>query len=137
MAGAARLALAVRGRVSLSALTRLGLAPIALGGTARVQGDVGGTAASPTVAVRLAVPSLKVDAVEARKVEGRLGWDGAVLAVPAGRHHRFRGPGSGLSQRAGRAGPERPWEVPEGEVLEEVPAEVREELKKEVASCAS
>ena len=81
LAAAARLALQVRGRVSLGALSRQGLTPLDLQGLARIQGDVGGTATSPTLAVQLAVPSLRVDTVEARSVEGRLGWDGAVLTL--------------------------------------------------------
>jgi autotransporter translocation and assembly factor TamB len=79
--GAARLALQVRGRVSLGVLSRLGLAPLALDGTARIQGGVGGTAASPTVALQLAVPALRVAGVDARRVAGRLGWDGATLSL--------------------------------------------------------
>ncbi|HEX6209795.1 MAG TPA: translocation/assembly module TamB domain-containing protein [Methylomirabilota bacterium] len=79
--GARRLALQVHGSVPLGALSRLAPAPLALDGIARIQGSVGGTAANPTVDLRLAVPALRIDAVEARTVEGRLGWDGAVLTL--------------------------------------------------------
>jgi translocation and assembly module TamB len=79
--GAARVALQVRGHISLGALRRLGLVPLALDGIARIDGSVGGTAASPTAALQFAVPSLGIDGIEARRVEGRLGWDGAVLTL--------------------------------------------------------
>ena len=81
LAGPVLLALDVKGQVSLGALHRLGLTPLALDGTARVQGTVSGTATSPTVALQLAVPSLRVDGVEARQLEGRLAWDGASLRL--------------------------------------------------------
>jgi autotransporter translocation and assembly factor TamB len=79
--GEARLALRVRGGLRLPALRRLGLLPVDVEGTARAQGEVGGTAGRPTVALRLGVPTLRVAGFEARRVEGRLGWDGAALTL--------------------------------------------------------
>ncbi len=83
-AGAARLALDVRGRLALAVLARWGVAP-AFEGTARLQGHVGGTAAVPTLSAQLAVPTLVVTvggrSVEARRVQAHLTWDGRHLAL--------------------------------------------------------
>ncbi len=85
LAGVARLALRVRGRLSLGALSRSGLLPLAADGVATAEGDIGGTAARPTAMLRVSAPSLRLDvegrAIEARKVAGRVDWDGAVLSV--------------------------------------------------------